>query len=100
MLNWERFANYLAMLAETAKHEQWFGCFGEHRRGAPYFKKASLGGDDQDVRVTFILHRQQFILWRAAGTELERRAGSPDLTFVGHITELVELAIVIGHIIT
>lgn len=65
-----------------------------------YLKKASLGGDHQDVRIAFILHSQQLIRWRTVGTKLEWRAGSPDLPFVGHIAELVELAIIIGHIIS
>lgn len=69
------------------------------RVGMLYLKEARLGGDHQDVRVAFILHSQQLILRRAVGTKLERRAGPPDLAFVGHVAELVELCIIVGHII-
>lgn len=69
-------------------------------KGIKYLKEAGLGGDNQDVRVAFIFHSQQLILWGAIGTKLERCAGPSDLPFVGHITELVELAVVIGHIIS
>lgn len=65
-----------------------------------YLQKASLGGDHQDVRVAFVLHSQQLVCRGAVGAKLEWGAGSPDLSFVSHITELVELAIIIGHIIS
>lgn len=68
--------------------------------GILYLQKASFGGDHQDIRVAFILHGQELICWWTVGPELERRAGSPDLPFVSYITELVELSIVIGHIIS
>lgn len=68
--------------------------------GGRYLQKASFGGDHQDVRVAFILHSQELVCWRTAGPELEGCAGSPDFPFVGDVAELVELAIVIGHIIS
>ena len=68
--------------------------------GTRYLEEASLGGDHQDVRVAVILHSQQLVLCGAAGTKQEWRAGSTDLTFVSHVAELVELAVVIGNIIS
>ena len=66
----------------------------------PYLKKPSLGGDHQDIRIALILHSQQLFYWRTVGTKLEWGAGSPDFPFVGHVTKLVELTIIIGHIIS
>lgn len=67
--------------------------------GKLYLENASFRGDHQDVRVAFIFHSQQLILCGAAGTELKWCAGPSDLPFVGHITKLVELAIIIGNIV-
>lgn len=66
----------------------------------PYLKEAGFGGDYKDVRVAFVLHRQQLVLCGAAGAEQERRACATDLTFVGHVTKLVELAVVVWHIVS
>ena len=65
-----------------------------------YLQEARLGGDHQDVGVAFILHGQELVLGGAVGTEQEGRAGPSDLPFVGHIAELVELPVVVGHIVS
>ena len=65
-----------------------------------YLQVASLGGDHQDVRVELILHGQQLVVGGAVGTELEGRAGATDLPFMSHVAELVELAVVIGDVVS
>lgn len=67
---------------------------------ALYLKETSFGCDHQNVRVALIFHGQQFILCWAVGPKLEWCACPSDLPFVGHITKLIELPIIIGHIIS
>lgn len=65
-----------------------------------YLQVTGLGGDDQDVRFAFILHREQFFFCGAVGPELEWGAGPADLSLVCDITELVELTVVVWDVIT